>query len=252
MEIKTIAKSILLAGMFSMVAIQFTGCGAAHTAIKKRNLDVQTKMSETIFLEPTEADKKTIFIDVRNTSDKDIDVKSSIINSLKSRGYTITESPQKANFMLQANVLQVGKCDLREAQGALNSGFGGVVGGAAVGVATGYAFNGGNRDAAAVGLAGAALGFLGDALIDDTYYSMITDVQIRERPLAGEVVTQTQAANIAQGSSTKVKQDIQGGKVEWKTYRTRVVSTANKVNLDFAEAQPVLQDALGKSLSGLF
>jgi hypothetical protein len=49
-----------------------------------------------------------------------------------------------------------------------------------------------------------------------------------------------------------VNQDIQGGKVDWKTYRTRVVSTANKVNLDFAEAQPVLQDALGKSLSGLF
>ncbi len=252
MELKTIAKSLLLAGMFSIVAIQFTGCGAAHTAIKKRNLDVQTKMSETIFLEPTEPDKKTIFIDVRNTSDKEIAVKEVIVNALISRGYTITTSPQKANFMLQANVLQVGKCDLREAQGALNSGFGGVVGGAAVGVATSYAFNGGNRDAAAVGLAGAALGFLGDALIDDTYFSMITDVQIRERPLAGEVVTQTQKAKIKQGSSTNVNQDIQGGKVEWKTYRTRVVSTANKVNLDFAEAQPVLQDALGKSLSGLF
>ncbi|MDD5160810.1 MAG: complement resistance protein TraT [Sulfuricurvum sp.] len=252
MELKTIAKSLLLAGMFSMVAIQFTGCGAAHTAIKKRNLDVQTKMSETIFLEPTEAEKKIIFIDVRNTSDKDINVKAPIITALQAQGYTITNSPQKANFMLQVNVLQVGKTDLREAQGALSSGFGGAVSGAAVGVATGYAFNGGNRDAAAVGLAGAALGFIGDALVDDTYFSMITDVQIRERPLAGEVVTQTQAANIKQGTSTKVKQDIQGGKVEWKTYRTRVVSTANKVNLDFAEAQPVLQEALGKSLSGLF
>lgn len=252
MEFKTIAKSILLAGMFSLVAIQFTGCGAAHTAIKKRNLDVQTRMSETIFLEPTEADKKIIFIDVRNTSDKDINVKAPIINALQAQGYTITNSPQKANFMLQVNVLQVGKTDLREAQGALSSGFGGVVSGAAVGAAAGYAFNGGNRDVAAAGLAGAALGFIGDALVDDTYFSMITDVQIRERPLTGEVVTQSQAANIKQGTSTNVKQDIQGGKVEWKTYRTRVVSTANKVNLDFAEAQPVLQDALGKSLSGLF
>jgi hypothetical protein len=248
MEIKTIAKSLLLAGMFSMVAIQFTGCGAAHTAIKKRNLDVQTKMSESIFLEPTEPDKKTIFVDVRNTSDKEIAVKDIIVNSLTSRGYTITTSPQKANFMLQANVLQVGKCDLRDAQSALEGGFGGAV----VGATAGYAMHNSGSNMAAGGLIGAAVGVVADALVDDTYFSMITDVQIRERPLAGEVVTQTQKAKIKQGSSTNVNQDIQGGKVDWKTYRTRVVSTANKVNLDFAEAQPVLQDALGKSLSGLF
>ncbi|MDD5212451.1 MAG: complement resistance protein TraT [Sulfuricurvum sp.] len=248
MELKTIAKSLLMAGMFSMVAIQFTGCGAAHTAIKKRNLDVQTKISETIFLEPTEPEKKVIFVDVRNTSDKDIAVKDIITNALISRGYSITTSPQKAYFMLQVNVLQVGKTDLREAQSALEGGFGGAV----VGATAGYAMHNSNSNAAAGGLIGAAVGVVADALVDDTYYSMITDVQIRERPMLGEVVTQTQNAKIKQGSSTNVNQDIQGGKVDWKTYRTRVVSTANKVNLDFAEAQPVLQDALGKSLSGLF
>ncbi|MDD2369156.1 MAG: complement resistance protein TraT, partial [Sulfuricurvum sp.] len=243
MEFKTIAKSLLMAGMLSMVAIQFTGCGAAHTAIKKRNLDVQTKMSETIFLEPTEPDKKVIFVDVRNTSDKDIAVKDIIINGLISRGYTITTSPQKAYFMLQVNVLQVGKTDLRGAQSALEGGFGGAV----LGATAGYAMHNSNSNTAAGGLIGAAVGVVADALVDDTYFSMITDVQIRERPLAGEVITQTQNAKIKQGSSTNVNQDIQGGNVDWKTYRTRVVSTANKVNLDFAEAQPVLQDALGKS-----
>ncbi|HZF69916.1 complement resistance protein TraT [Sulfuricurvum sp.] len=248
MELKNIAKSLLIAGMFSMVVIQFTGCGAAHTAIKKRNLDVQTKMSETIFLEPTEPEKKVIFVDVRNTSDKDIAVKEILTNALISRGYTITSSPQKAYFMLQVNVLQVGKTDLRGAQSALEGGFGGAV----VGATAGYAMHNSNSNAAAGGLIGAAVGVVADALVDDTYFSMITDVQIRERPLAGEMVTQTQKAKLKQGSSTNVDQDVQGGKMEWKTYRTRVVSTANKVNLDFAEAQPVLQDALGKSLSGLF
>lgn len=248
MELKTVAKSLLMAGMLSMVAIQFTGCGAAHTAIKKRNLDVQTKMSETIFLEPTEPGSCTIFVDIRNTSDKDISVKDSIVNSLVARGYTITTSPQKANYMLQANILQVGKSDLRSAQSALDGGFGGAV----LGAAAGYAAHPSGSNAAVGGLIGAAVGVVADALVDDTYYSMITDVQIRERPLAGEVVTQTQAANIKQGSATNVNQNINGGKVEWKTYRTRVVSTANKVNLDFEEAQPVLQEALGKSLSGLF
>jgi len=248
MELKNIARSFFIAGILSIAAIEFTGCGAAHTAIKKRNLDVQTKMSETIFLEPVEPDKRVIFVDVRNTSDKDINVQDVIINSLKARGYMITTSPQKANFMLQANVLQVGKTDLREAKNALDGGFGGAV----LGAAAGYAMHDSNRNAAAGGLIGAALGVVGDALVDDTFYSMITDVQIRERPLAGEMITQTQAANIKQGSATTLKQDIQGGTAEWKTYRTRVVSTANKVNLDFEEAQPALQDALGRSLSGLF
>lgn len=248
MELKIIAKSLLAAGMLSMVALQFSGCGAAHTAIKKRNLDVQTKMSETIFLEPTEPDKKIIYVDIRNTSDKEMNVQESIVSSLKSRGYTITTSPQKANFMLQANVLQVGKSDLRQAQSALDGGFGGAI----LGAGAGYAAHNSSSNAAIGGLIGAAVGVVGDALVDDTYYSMITDIQIRERPLSGEMVTQTQAANMKQGSSTTLNQGIQGAKVEWKTYRTRIVSTANKMNLDFAEAQPVLQDALGRSLSGLF
>ena len=118
--------------------------------------------------------------------------------------------------------------------------------------AAGYAATGSNNTALGLGLAGAAVGFVGDALVKDIMYAIVTDLQIRERPLAGEVVTQTQQANLAQGSSTTTKQDIQGGKVEWKTYRTRIVSTANKVNLEFEEAKPVLESALARSVSGIF
>jgi len=35
-------------------------------------------------------------------------------------------------------------------------------------------------------------------------------------------------------------------------YRTRVLSTANKVNLDFAEAQPVLEEEISRAISGIF
>ncbi len=248
MILKTLAQSLLIAGTLSMVAVQFTGCGAAHTAIKKRNLDVQTKMSDTIFLEPTSPDKRIIFVDIRNTSDKDIDVKNEIIANLKSHGYRITDNPSEAYYMLQANILQVGKTDLRSAQSALEGGFGGAVAGAAAG----YAMHGSGSNASAGGLIGAAVGVVADALVDDTFYSMITDIQVRERPITGEVVMQTQAANVKQGSSTSVQQNIQGAQAEWKIYRTRVVSTANKVNLEFEEAQPALQNALAKSLSGLF
>ena len=115
-----------------------------------------------------------------------------------------------------------------------------------------YAGGGGGRSAAALGLAGAAVGFIADSMVEDVMYVMVTDLQLRERPLKGEVITQTQKADLAQGSSTSVKQDISGGQVQWKSYRTRIVSTANKVNLEFAEAQPELLKGLSRSLAGTF
>lgn len=245
MKFETLAKTLLAAGLLSIAAVQFTGCTAAHTMVKKRNLDVQTKMSETIFLEPAAASRRIIYVDVRNTSDKEMNVKESIVSALKTRGYTLTDDPQAANYTLQTNILQVGKTDLRQSRNALEGGFGGAVVGAAVG-------HGSDSRAIVGGLIGAAVGVVGDALVDDTFYTMVTDIQIRERPSSGETVYQQQSASIKQGSSTTVRQETEGKSSEWKTYRTRVVSTANKANLDFEEAQPALEDALSRSLSGLF
>jgi outer membrane lipoprotein SlyB len=154
--------------------------------------------------------------------------------------------------MLQGNILKVAKSNPKEAQSHLGSGFESGVTGAAVGAGTAYAFGGSNKSTAQAALAGAAIGFVGDALVSDVMYIMVTDLQIRERPLEGETITQTQKANLVQGSSTMTKQSIEGGKIEWKTYRTRVVSTANKMNLEFEEAKPALESALAKSISGIF
>lgn len=254
MRLNSMLKTFLMVGGLSLAAIQFTGCQAAHTAITKRNLDVQTKMTDTVFLEPTSPDRKTIFIDVKNTSDKEVAIRESLEAALKSHAYSIATDPNKANYMLQANVLQIGKSNLNEIRSAFNAGYGnGAFQGAVAGAAVGYTMGGGSgKNAAAIGLAGAAAGFIADAMVEDVYYSMVTDLQIRERALEGETVVQTQSSDIKQGTSTSVSQVVQGTQTHWKTYRTRVVSSANKVNLQFEEAQPVLQTALGKSIAGLF
>ena len=243
-------RTLLLTGVLAAFMLSMSGCSAMHTAIKKKDLDVQTKMSETVFLEPTAPDRKIIYFDLRNTSDKDIQIKDKIAAAFTEHGYRITQNPDEATFMLQGNILKVGKSDLRAANGYLESGFGGSV----VGAAAGYAIASGSSGRAVVGagLIGGALGLIGDALVDDVLYVMITDLQIRERPLDGEVITQVQQANLRQGSATRVMQDSRGGKVKWKTYRTRIVSTANQVNLEFEEAKPVLESALIRSISGIF
>lgn len=65
------------------------------------------------------------------------------------------------------------------------------------------------------------------------------------------MIVQGQQANMRQGSSTGMYQSISGGKASWKTYRTRALSTANKVNLDFAEAEPILEKDLARSIAGI-
>lgn len=243
---------LLVMFLTALTIVSFSGCSAMQTAITKRNLDVQTKMSNSIFLNPVAPSKRIVYFDMRNTSDKKMSIKNAIKQALIAKGYKITENPAKATYMLQGNILKVSKINKREAASYLNSGYGSALEGAATGAAAGYALTGSGRTSAAVGLAGAALGFIGNALVKDTVYVMITDLQIRERPLKGEVITQTQQTKLAQGTSTQVQQHIQGGKVHWITYRTRIVSTAEKVNLKFDEARPVLQKELVRSISGIF
>jgi Enterobacterial TraT complement resistance protein len=51
-----------------------SGCAAVHTSTAKKDLGVQTKMSDTVFLDPIGPDKKVVFVQVRNTSDKPFDI----------------------------------------------------------------------------------------------------------------------------------------------------------------------------------
>lgn len=240
--------SLVVVGVITTSGVLMSGCNAMQTAIKKSDLEVASKMSESIFLEPVSPKYKTIYTMYRNTSDKDVSIQQTVNAALINKGFTITDDPEQANFMLQANTLYVEKADLREAQSALAGGFGGAIAGVAIAGAAG----GDGRDMAAGGLIGAATGFIGDALVEDIMFMMVTDIELRERPLKGEIVTQTQNASLQQGSATHQTQVSAGTEVDWKKYRTRVVSTANQMNLHYEEAQEPMTSSLARSISGLF
>ena len=115
----------------SMVALglALSGCAAASTAVAKRNLDVQTKMSDTIFLDPVAPQDRTVYVDIRNTSDRTgLDIGPQVRAAVEARGYRFVE----------ANVLQAGRNSDTAAQAAYNSGFGGTLLGGAAGGAAGY------------------------------------------------------------------------------------------------------------------
>ncbi len=239
-------KKIMMIALVSST-LALSGCGAMSTAIKKRNLEVKTQMSETIWLEPSS--ERTVYLQIKNTSDKDMSgLQAKVADALKAKGYQVVSSPDKSYYWIQANVLKADKMDLRDAQSWLSRGYEGAVAGAALGAGI-TAYNSSSAGATrGVGRASGLIGMAADAMVEDINYTMITDLQIAERTKA--VVTTDNVAALRQGTSgSKIQTSSEQGNQH--KYQTRIVSNANKVNLKFTEAQPVLEDQLAKSVANI-
>lgn len=242
------------ATLLATIAVSLTGCAATHVAISKRDLDVQTRMSATIFLEPVKESQRSVFVQIRNTSDQqELDIGPDVSAAIAAKGYRLLTEPDQAQYIVQANVLQVGRSSAAAAQQALAGGYGGPMGAAVMAATASYAVGGSsNRNIAGVALIGAAADLIGGAMVKDVYYTIITDIQIKERIRAGGGTASLNAQHqLGQGTSGGTTMTYQE-QSEWKAYQTRIVSTANKVNLEFAEAGPALRNGLARSLSGLF
>ena len=227
-----------------LLTFAFVSCSTMHTIVSKRNLDVQTKMSDTIWLEPAAANERTVFVQVKNTSGKNLNIEQKVINVLTSKGYRIVNDPSQAKYWLQANILKVDKITLNSENGisdaALGAGIAGVLGAQR---------SGGVYTALGWGLAGAAIGTLADALVDDTAYAMVTDILITEK--TGRNVQTSTRNSVKQGNSGNMT-STSNGSSNMEKYSTRVLSTANQVNLNFNSAIPLLEDELGKVIGGIF
>jgi Enterobacterial TraT complement resistance protein len=196
------------------LALLLSGCAATTTAIGKRKLDVQTRMSHSVFLEPVAASERTVLVEVRNSSDRaDLDIAPAVRAALAQRGYRLVDHPKDARFLLQANVLQVG------------------------------------RTSRAV--AGAAASAAADAFVQDVTYSITTNVQVAERAGEGVMVTERMSQDLTQGSGGR--RILSTSEVhDWKRYQTRIMSSANQVNLDLEEAAPELVAGLTRAIAGIF
>jgi hypothetical protein len=207
----------------SFLLASLTGCAATQTVIEHGKLVTNTQQSKTIFLEPVASNQKTIFVSVKNNSEEDIHFTPAPKQSLEHKGYKIFKSPTDAHYMLQANVLQVGKMSASASQSALGGGFGSAIAGASAGTAIGALASQSTTGMVAGGLSGGVIGLATDALVKDVSYTMVTDVLISEHQ----------------------SKDL-------KKYRTRIISNANQVNLKFNDAKPMLEKGLVKAISGIF
>lgn len=255
---KSVLKKVMMVSI-PLAGILFTGCAAPtftkvgttatgeKVAITKKDVHAKTKMSETIFLEPVAPQYQVIYFKFRNTSDEELEIAQKLKAEFEDKGFVVTNNPSKAHFMVQANLLKVGEMDENEQKNYLASGFG--VGAAAAGVT--MLTGGGYGRAGTAGLIGAVVGMgIEAARVKDVHYAMVTDVEIRQRPMKGEKVTQNDSMSGQMGKGSVSRQSSTVDNVQWKKYRTRIVSSAYAPGLDFEQARPFLEDGLVKALSG--
>jgi hypothetical protein len=228
-----------------------SGCAAVHTSISKKDLDVQTKISTSIFVDTVSKDKRKIYLEVRSgVMEFDRNEFRSSMNqqiAASGNGYVFVDNPEDAQYTMSVFVRNLEKTSPAAAEAALSRGFEGVAAGAALGYATGSSY----RGAAAAGLVGGLVSTAANAFVKDVTYLLVADIQITEKARKGVIVRRDSKTNTKisdDGATTQTYSEA----TNKKEYRTRVVTTANKANLELAEAQPLMFEKTAYAMASFF
>lgn len=250
---------IVKLGMVVAFATTILGCSAVSTAVKKQDLILESHISHAVVLEPVSPDQRIVYTRVKDVSGNQMrkEMQRIMESNLKNEGFVITRDPKKATLMLDATILRSNKSSADEASAYLNQGYQGGAEGALTGATIAAIAGGSGKSTAGAALAGAAVGFLADTLVDDVYYTFVMDIELRERPLEGDSISNTQDNKSTAGFSGKNKQVsskrgsnvVRGANFNWIVHQTRIVTTANKMNLTIEEAIPAVQKRTADSLA---
>ena len=89
----------MLPALVALAAL--SGCNAVTTAIEHRDLIVENKMTDTVFLDPVSSSQKTIYLQVRSTTDRqDFDIATDLKQALEAKGYSVVSDPARAHYLL--------------------------------------------------------------------------------------------------------------------------------------------------------
>jgi hypothetical protein len=216
-----------------------------------KDMVVESKMSNSVYFNPPKEDNKIIFVEVRNTSKEDLSGFSKLIDDkLEKGGWTVTHNMDDAQYQLRVNVLQIGEVkDPAAANAFISQGVGSLAGGAMAGTVVGLAGSS-IANAGLVGVAVAGADYIGQQVIKNKAYSVVTDIQVGEK-LDGTTVQHVSTSNISNGSSGNTEQFFQQDS-NWHNELVRVGSVADQVNLEFKDAIPVLKKDLADEIAGIF
>lgn len=267
------------------LAVTLSGCATVATVATHGSLEASTKMSSSVFLDPIAKSERTVFVQVHNTTDQSqLPLEQQLIPAIQARGWNVVDDPAAAKVVLQVNVLQAGKIQPNALQSALGAGYGaGILGSAGLAASTAALAGGGGTAIGGAALGLGAADFVGGLLVKNVTYSVITDVRVMQRGAPGQKFTVQHNTGVNAGSASVSGQSPQvqiisallGGtsainattgtsnvgstttqsyteQSDFKIHQTRIVSSANQVNLGWDKAEPVVVQGLTNSIAGLF
>ena len=95
-----------MVGCCGLLLALMAGCAATVTALKHKDLEVQTHMSETIFLDPVAPAQQSVWLEVKSTADQPVEL-DALREALSARGYRVVADPDQAHYRFQVHVLYV-------------------------------------------------------------------------------------------------------------------------------------------------
>jgi len=243
-KVERTKKSFLLA--FSLILLLiFAGCAGLEVALENKDVGVVSNLDEVPFFDSHPGQK--VYVSIKNFSDyEDLNVLTSLVaERYRKRGFVIVDSPQKADWVVEAKIVNIKKEDLSARQiketssqeaGMTGSIYGGFVAGA----------NAGSwRSAVAGALIGGVLSGTANLLVNSWvklgYLTIVTDIQVRQR-VHGKVVKKVVGETKTGGVKETVSQE---GNTTWIKYRFQALTRAKKVNLKWEDCK----DAMIKEIS---
>jgi hypothetical protein len=236
------------------------GCAATAVSLSHKDLDVQTRTSTAVFVDPVPRAQRTVYLNVRSgVADFDRHAFSKFIRdqfATNEDGYQIVDDPDQAHFQMLVYVLNLEKASPDAAHAALSRGYSGggeMVAGALAGAAVGSTThnpNGVVAGAVVGGVVAAGASLVANSLVHDVTYMLVADISIREKT-AGALVRKDTSID-AKVSDSGTSQQRVSEVSDKKEYRTRVVTTANKANLQLPEAQDQMFIKTAAAMSGFF
>lgn len=253
---KVSGKSLMNLISVTVIVGVLAGCAASQVALSKKDLDVQAKTSTAIFVDPVSREKRKIYLDVKSGV-AEFDRRkfkrfvSEQFTQFSENGYRIVDDPDEAQFQMVVYVLNLEKASPTAAQAALNQGY---MGGA---IATGALIGGmSNHHNPLMGVASGGLlmgvgSFFADNLVHDVTYMLVSDIQVKEKTANGAIVRKDSKIDTKisdSGSSQQTVSEVSNK----KEYRTRVVTTANQVNLKLEDAEDLMFKKTAYAMAGFF
>lgn len=251
LQMKVIKSFIII-----LIITTLSGCAAVNTSIAKRNLDVQTKISTAIFVDAVKRSKRFVYVDIRSGV-MEFDrraLRKAVFDEFAANdnGYRVVDDPEKAQYHMNIFVTKLEKTSPTAAELARNSGYGGdLAAGAVMGASVGSNRGSSSSTTIGMGLLGAIGVTAANAFVQDVTFLLIADVQIKEKARKGVLVRKDSKISTKvsdAGSSTQRVSEVSNR----KEYRTRIVTTANKANLELAEAQELMFKKTAYAMSGFF